>query len=524
MEVDTAAQSAITRRLAQLRSAIFVYRGIGIPATREGVKFAYVAMIPLVALTIFYYVDVRNRGQILAGQIEAHRTDFTVFTEAGAAFFDGRDPYRVTNPRGWFYLYPPLFALMVSPLSCLDSQSQVLVWYLVSIALGFGCYAEARRVWLMALGSGSTARGDCSRITSFTIGIGICTGLAVAFPALDCLQRGQVGIALLYAMLLGLRLSLAGSWPRVWLGGLVLAWPVVVKLIPALAVACLVLRFWALAWGRGITSGAVSRATALTLGVVVGAFLFLFFIPGAAVGWTRNLQLLQEWRLKVATNDNIGRDAMFQIDSTSNQSLTNAVLLFSDTLSGMSRVASTDLHRFAIDKAIADRHRSDRAARLVADSGRLAVLLLLMALTIKYRRENQVLQEAAIFGLSSLSILLVSPLAWGHYFVLVLPAALFVPCWMHRAGHHARACLAAAALPSIVICHYALKSLCGPVGLLGLGTGLWFLAVCGWLVLSDVSFAGDRSEEHPQPRAAAFVRPLRFTRRRARRTGAIVGR
>ena len=84
-------------------------------------------MIPIVALTIWGYVDVRGRGEIVPGDIEAHSTDFTVFTEAGAAFLDGRDPYRVTNPRGWFYLYPPLFALLVSPSASLDSKSQVVL-------------------------------------------------------------------------------------------------------------------------------------------------------------------------------------------------------------------------------------------------------------------------------------------------------------------------------------------------------------------------------------------------------------
>ena len=70
-------------------------------------------------------------------QPHLHQTDFTVFTEAGAAFFDGRDPYAVKNPRGWFYLYPPLFALLVSPLASLDSKSQVVVWYIISVVLAF---------------------------------------------------------------------------------------------------------------------------------------------------------------------------------------------------------------------------------------------------------------------------------------------------------------------------------------------------------------------------------------------------
>jgi hypothetical protein len=286
----------------------------------------------------------------------------------------------------------------------------------------------------------------------------------------------------------------------------VLAWPVVVKVIPALAVAWLVFRFWTHALCRGSTNGAFSRATTLTLGVAFGGFLFFFAIPGAAVGWTKNLQLLQEWRLKVASNSNIGRDAMFQIDSTSNQSLTNAVHLFSDTWSGVARDASTDLHRFAIDREIADRHQSNRAARLVADAGRMSVLILLAALTIKHRREAHALQDAAMFGLSALAIVLISPLAWGHYFVFILPAALFVPLWMRRTGRPALAYLAAAGLPCIISIHYLLKPWCGPVGLLGLGTALWFAAVCGMLLVSNVSL---RDVPSPQVRIRSHLQVAR---------------
>ena len=64
-----------------------------------------------------------------------------MYTEAGSAFFDGREPYEVPSPQcGLHYLYPPLFALLVSPLAALDFKSQVVVWYIISIVLVFGCY------------------------------------------------------------------------------------------------------------------------------------------------------------------------------------------------------------------------------------------------------------------------------------------------------------------------------------------------------------------------------------------------
>ena len=76
-------------------------------------------IVLLAAATVWGFVDVRRRGYPYPECPEEHRTDLTVYTEAGAAFFDGRKPYEVANPRGWTYLYPPLFALLLGPLASL---------------------------------------------------------------------------------------------------------------------------------------------------------------------------------------------------------------------------------------------------------------------------------------------------------------------------------------------------------------------------------------------------------------------
>ena len=174
-----------------------------IPALAE-VRFRYVAAVLVIGLTIWGWLDVRERGQTHPNHADFHRTDFTVYTEAGAAFFDGREPYEVTNPRHWYYLYPPLFALLVSPLAALDFKSQVVVWYIISLVLAFGCYSESRHLWTLLVASDS-GEADVGRNAAFRIGA--CAGLTVLLPTLECLQRGQVGIALVYPLLLGFRLS-----------------------------------------------------------------------------------------------------------------------------------------------------------------------------------------------------------------------------------------------------------------------------------------------------------------------------
>jgi len=132
------------------------YEGVGLWQSFARPQFWMLATNAIVALTIYGYVVIGPRGRIEPGRTELHKTDFTVFTEAGAAFFDGRNPYRVTNPRGWHYLYPPLFALIVAPLSVLDTESQVVIWYAINVAISFGCYGEARRLWrLLSIRAGT---------------------------------------------------------------------------------------------------------------------------------------------------------------------------------------------------------------------------------------------------------------------------------------------------------------------------------------------------------------------------------
>ena len=128
------------------------YKGIGWPRSCAEIRLWIPGTVVVVALTIWGYVSIGPNGRLEPGRTDQHKTDFTVFTEAGAAFFDGRDPYRVTNPRGWHYLYPPLFALVVAPLSVFDTESQVVIWYVVNVVFAFGCFGEAE-------GSGGSCPG-----------------------------------------------------------------------------------------------------------------------------------------------------------------------------------------------------------------------------------------------------------------------------------------------------------------------------------------------------------------------------
>jgi Glycosyltransferase family 87 len=436
-----------------------------------------VAAVLLVGLALWFYLDVGPRGRISPDKPELHRTDFTVYTEAGAAFFDGRDPYSVKNPRGWFYLYPPLFALMVAPLSLVGSVSQVMAWYVVSVALGFGCFGEARRLWRSWTAMGT--RHDAPWIAA-------CAGLAVLLPSLECLQRGQLGVALLYALLLGYRLVAFGGWRGQLLGGVVLAWAATVKLIPALPVCFLIGQGWSLALLSGRRRDDLRRASILSAGVVAGVTLFLLVIPAAVLGWGANVRHLETWARKVVTNVDPGQESKFHTDSATNQSFASAahslvLSLTPETPNDLRSIArrwgkTADERRFGVDRAAAQMRRDDRSTQRLVKVGQGVFLLLLLGLMLLPWRGDPT-GRAVGFATACLGMLLVSPVAWTHYYMMILPAALVVPLWLAQRGHPAASRVMAIAPALLVWAHYLAKRSVGPIGLLGLGTAAWYVAI-----------------------------------------------
>ncbi|MCX7887764.1 MAG: hypothetical protein N3B01_11010, partial [Verrucomicrobiae bacterium] len=64
-----------------------------------------------------------------------HRTDFTVYYEAGRAVLGGQNIYEVENPRGWVYQYLPVFSVVMVPLAMVSVFWASLGWYVLSLAM-----------------------------------------------------------------------------------------------------------------------------------------------------------------------------------------------------------------------------------------------------------------------------------------------------------------------------------------------------------------------------------------------------
>ncbi len=434
-------------------------------------------------LAVWCALDVQRRGRTDPVREDVHKTDFTVYTEAGAAFYDGREPYEVTNPRGWGYLYPPLLALLVAPLHALNPRIQVSIWFAISCLCAFGSYFEtrhllefARRGW-----SNETNSDDSAAPRADGLWVGWLAMAAIAFPTLNCLQRGQIGLPQLYFLLLGFRLVTAsvqtGNWRTWFAGGFALAVPIVLKLTPLLPVACLL---GMLTLPALIRRRELPRALWAGAGTLCGGFVLVFVIPALLIGWQANIDRLGDFQAKVMLklNNVRGDDFGGEVDSPRNQSLDNAVYRLGLWLS-----YKPDIGRDGKPIVWGDRPRIGplpvvKFADQLADSINAALLAALAGVVAVLAFSRRPLAYGVGFGLACVASLIVSPVSRGHYFVMLLPAVLFIPLWLWNLGRRRAARFAAWAPAVLTIFHYLFLNSAGRLGVYGLGIALWYAAAC----------------------------------------------
>jgi hypothetical protein len=469
------------------------------PPERTRQRWLYFGV--LVALAVWCLLDVMPRGGINKRRIFEHRTDFTVYTEAGAAFFDGRDPYRVSNPRGWHYLYPPLFAIVVSPLHALPSKGQVCVWFVLSVAMVFGCYFEMRRLVRLLCQQAGFGAEHSRRV----FWIGAAGFLTVLIPVLNCLQRGQVEVLKLYLLLLGFRMFICGRKAGAWiLAGVVFAMAGILKLTPLLPVVCLVVYDGAV--GLFQRSGQVARLRAVSVcaGLGAGLAIFALFLPAAILGWNANLRHLETWFSGVVAKVVDVRTSDFGEDvrTVRNQSLDNAAYRFGNWMNYVFVGGPDDS---VIDRPHSPTVHLPMDVWPVGDfivAGRVLALALLFLFVIRAARDDQPFARPAVFGLACVATLVVCPVARGCYFALFLPAGIFTALWLLQLGRP-RIALAAAAIPAMSVWIYYLGLPdSGRIGFLGLATTAWFFFTCVFLDRATAAAGNVAASEVPRLEAA----------------------
>lgn len=449
--------------------------------TRSG---RLVWVIVVAVLLLWGFTDVRRRADLDPHNIGRHQTDVTVYTEAGAAFYDGRDPYTITNPRGWHYLYPPLFALLIAPLHVLPTSWQGVTWFLLNLLMAAGCISECRKIAQgVQEAFGSRQPPDRRHLPGWIV---TAAAAAVLFPFLDTLQRGQVGIVVLLPLLIGFRVIAQAQGPFSWaLGGTILAFPVVMKVTPALPVGILLFQQFTSAVRTERSPIAVRRFVVCVSGFTVGMIFFLLLVPTLLIGWDDNIRHLRTWYTGVVANERLGETHNFDPHSVRNQSLNNAVYRLgnwlADTLTtgpddrGTS-LATAPPMRFSINASIVK-------SILVVPLTLLALLLIVVA--VRWHWESEGIGQVAVFGLACAMSLPLSPISWGHHFVILLPGMLFLP-WSLYETHRSAAWWLAIVAAMLTLGHYITLELAGAIagklGVLGIGIAIWCIVAGAYLL------------------------------------------
>ena len=467
----------------------------------------YLTLLVVVVLAIWCWVDVWPRGSLDPTKPHLHSTDFTVYTNAGKAALTGGDPYSVTNARGWKYLYLPPFALLVSPLALLSEGWQCVIWFWISIACLFGAFREFTLLdrWAFPAEPMGRQLGRSLALPNpialpnpnpLTVWGGILCMIGFSFSTLNCLQRGQVGVFQLYLTLLGVRfiLTSATGFSAV-VGGSVLAGAIILKLSPALPAIALIggLVFLALRRRGSNSADMFKRALFATFGLIAGLVVGIWLLPASIVGWERNQTYLETWRRDVFSRTNELSSDPFAGDShsTKNQSPMNAFWLLGNSLLKVDFVESPTPSSPENTKPM-EQPLGKQVLFGVRVTSILATGIALLA--ILWRGNASALLVA--FAVANAATLLVVPIARGHYFMAIWPAAVWVPRWLMQ-SMPLRSKLQfgfgwlTGVPPALLIVHYLFERSVGAWGVLGVGIWMWYMLLTISVVVTGFSAANE---------------------------------
>jgi len=349
----------------------------------------WLAAITILLFAFFAWITLFRAGPYGAPGHQwgspAHRTDFTVYRDAAEAVLHGQDPYIIRNVRGWAYVYPPPYSIVMIPFALLPLPVSVLAWYFVCAGLTISAVSMSGR--LAATGVTSERK---------RLAILFIPALIVSVWFTVGLTRGQASVLMSWLVIAAIFWEKKG---RTAAGAACLGGAVLLK---AFALTLLCYYVW-----RGKWKMVAATVVAILLGGLI--------VPSAVFGWHGNLHYIGEWTHEVAG------PALGSESSRSHSELY-------DQLLSMERPRNQDLG--SVLQRLAEGNQT-----------RLMVLALAAALALPIwilGRKANAHSEPLILGAVVVWMLLVSPVAEDHYFSLyVLPAAFALAASM-GAGRSAR--------------------------------------------------------------------------------------
>jgi hypothetical protein len=325
--------------------------------------------------------------------------DLGVYLRASWAIRAGLSPYDVVDSNGWHYHYPPLFALLLTPLA--DPPAGLFVPGQVPFALSVALYyllsltCLAIGVHALAASLESASRhaevrwlpGGCRRWWLLrTVPILICLP-----PIGHTLMRGQANLFLLTLVCVATAAAVRGRrlWSGVWLAG-----AASLKIFPAYL-------FLYPLWRRDL------RALA---GGAIGLAACLAVIPAAVLGPRRTLEMYrQQAQVLILPAMGLGNDKsrakeLIEATATDSQSILTVLhnTLHPDRASRPNEVSPGVRHAHVM----------------------IGAALTLLTLLAAGRRSLQGTDVPLFVGALTLMMLLMSPVCHTHYFALALPAVM----------------------------------------------------------------------------------------------------
>jgi len=367
-------------------------------------------------------------GAVYVGVKGAKRSAFVRWQPQVEQLLAGQDAYVLYG-----FPTPPIMAIILAAFYSLPTTVGMTAWLAFKVLLTL----LALR-WLVLQQREAWRDEPRWQVPTFALA-------AAATPIIADLMHGNINLWILFLVV--------ASWRAFWLGkhglaGLTLSLAIACKITPAVLLAYF-------AW---------KRAWKTTAAAVAGLALWLLLFPSIALGWERNLFLLERWSglmlRPYVTEGKVERDVR-------NQSLAG---LFQ-------RVTSPPIRALNNETTEDDAYQVDPAVNVVSltpDQSRLVWRMLVIAAVaglwwITRRSFPQTDRRWAEheFALVLLAMLLLSERSWKHHYVTTLPSFVALFAWLaHRppnafARNWVIALTAIAALLPVIASQDVLKPIAG---------------------------------------------------------------
>lgn len=355
--------------------------------------------VVLFAVLFLFFLFFADLVQIRSAFLSRVMGDGDVFFRAGWAVRAGKNIYEVSDPNNWHYNYPPMFAVLISPLGdpppgesrvgYLPYPVSISILYKVSLLFFLG------GALFLALSVKSTFPDLFPDNHERRVFYLFVTGIVVTIvPVAHTLMRGQVNLFLVGLICFAVGCQIKN---RNFLSGVFIALSISLKIFPAFL---LIVPVW-------------RKSFAQMGGVLFGLILGLVVIPEIGLGHQRTVQAYSDlYRVLIGPALGISKDSSRDVELNDFNSTDNhSILAFLHGIENPNLSKKPPKPGF-MNKII---HLS------------MSALLLGWLLWIKGKPAiGTPLSDGYFFCIATLIMLFASPVTHSHYFCLILPLVIFL--------------------------------------------------------------------------------------------------